>query len=137
MVVYFGNGIEGWPDVVHGGILTTMLKEAIEKVSSQVFPPGTGALSKMSIQFKRKVIPGEVYTLYAAPASGVVGPNGEPIESLYKMQPGERRDAVIAYIERVDGGSSQTTFEENVLVYGYGVFKVPHPFEMDEHGNIT
>jgi hypothetical protein len=137
MVVYFGNGVEGWPDVVHGGILSTMLKDAMETVAFHVFPPGTGDLSRMNIHFKRKVIPGEVYTLYAVPAARIVGPDGESVESLYKMQATERRDAIVAYIEKADGPNTQPTFAKNTLAFGYGVFKVRHPFEMDEHGNIT
>lgn len=137
MIVYFGNGIEGWPDVVHGGILSTMLKEAMQRVASEVFPSGTGDMHKLAIQFKRKVIPGEVYTLYALPASNAALSNGESIESLYKMQPMERRDAIIAYIERGDASVAQPTFDRTTLAFGYGVFRVRHPFQLDEHGNIT
>ncbi len=137
MIVYFGNGIEGWPDVVHGGILSTMLKEAMEKVAAEIFPTGTGDLSNISIQFKRKVIPGEVYTLSAMPASRVVISEGGSVESRYKMQPGERRDAIIAYIERADTPDDEPAFAKRTLAFGYGVFKVRHPFQMDEHGNIT
>lgn len=136
MIVYFGNGVEGWPDVVHGGILSTMLKEAMSKVAAEVFPTGTGDLSKMTIQFKRKVIPGEVYSLHAIPASRVVIEGGS-VESLYKMQPAERRNAVIAYIERADAPEGLPTFGKATLALGYGVFSVQHPFQMDEHGNIT
>ena len=136
MIVYFGNGVEGWPDVVQGGVISTMLKEAMEKVASEVFPPGTGDLSKMSIQFKMKVIPGDVYTLCAMPASRVVLSSGESIESKLKMLASERRDAIIAYIERSDA-PNQPTFESSSHAFGYGVFKVQHPFEMDDHGNIT
>jgi acyl-coenzyme A thioesterase PaaI-like protein len=137
MMVYFGNGVEGWPDVVHGGILCTMLEEAIQRVASEVFPPGTGNLSKMNIQFKRKVVPGEVYTLVAHPASHAVLSHGEPIEPLYKMLSTERRDSIVAYIEKGDASVDQTSFAATVFAYGYGVFKVRHPFQMDEHGNIT
>lgn len=137
MFVYFGNGVEGWPDVVHGGILSTMLKEAMERVASEVFPPDTGQLSKMTIQFKKRVIPGEIYTVYAVPASNVVAPGGESVQSLYKMQPSERRDAIIAYIEQTEGPNEKPSFAKSTLAFGYGVFKVRHPFEMDEHGNIT
>jgi hypothetical protein len=137
MIVYFGNGVEGWPDVVHGGILSTMLEEAMHRVAFEVFPPGTGNLSKMNLQFRRKVVPGEVYTLNALPASNAALANGESIESLYKMLPTERRDSIIAYIERGDASVAQPSFAETTLAYGYGVFKVRHPFQMDEHGNIT
>lgn len=135
-IVYFGNGIEGWPDVVHGGILSTMLKEAMEKVASEVFPPGTGDLCKMTIQFKTKVVPGEVYTLCAMPVNRVALSSGESIESKLSMSPTERRDAIIAYIQRSDA-PKQATFEKSNHVFGYGVFKVRHELEMDEHGNIT
>ena len=137
MVVYFGNAVEGWPDIVHGGIVAAMLEEAMQRVASEFFPPGTGNLSKMNIQFKRKVIPGEVYTLTAFPASSAVLSHGEPIESLYKMLPTERRNSIVAYIERGDASRDQMSFAATALAYGYGVFKVRHPFQMDEYGNIT
>ena len=137
MIIYFGNGVEGWPDVVHGGVLTTMLKDAIEKVASEVFPPGTGEMSKMTVQFKSKVIPGEVYSLSAMPASSVIFSDGESIESKLKMPPNERRDAIVAHIERADASTNETTFAKTTHVYGYGVFKVRHPFQLDEHGSIT
>jgi hypothetical protein len=137
IIVYFGNGIEGWPDVVHGGVLSTMLKEAMESVASEVFPSGTGDLSKMNIQFKAKVIPGEVYSLCAIPASRVASADGTSIESQFKMQPSERRDAIIAYIERADAPINEPTLATTTHAFGYGVFKVRHPIQMDEHGNIT
>lgn len=137
VIVYFGNGVEGWPDVVHGGILSTMLEEAMQKVASEVFPQDTGDLSKTIIQFKRKVVPGEVYTLYALPATKAALSSGESIESLYKMLPNERRNSIIAYIERGDASVDQPSFATTTLAFGYGVFKVRHPFQMDEHGKIT
>ena len=137
MIVYFGNGVEGWPDVVHGGILSTILKEAMEKLAGEIFPPGTGDLSRLSIQFKEKVIPGEVYTLYALPATKAALSTGDPIEALYKMQPTERRSAIIAHIESGNKSAHQLSFHETTAVYGYGVFDVWHPLEMDEHGKIT
>jgi acyl-coenzyme A thioesterase PaaI-like protein len=138
MIVYFGNGVEGWPDVVHGGILSTMLEEAMQRVASEVFPPGTGNLNKLNIQFKRKVAPGEVYTLVAYPANNVGLFQGESTESLFKMLPTERRDSIVAYIEKGEDISvNQRTIATTALAYGYGVFKVRHPFQMDEYGNIT
>lgn len=137
MIVYFGNGVEGWPDVVHGGVLSTMLKDAIDKVASDVFPPDTGEMDKMIIQFKTKIIPGEVYCLSAMPANSVVFSDGESIESKFKMPPTERKDAIIAYIERADAPANEPTFGETIHALGYGVFKVRHPFQLDDDGNIT
>jgi hypothetical protein len=136
-VIYFGNGVEGWPDVIHGGMLCTMLKEAIQKLATEIFPPGTGELNKLNIQFKRKVVPGEVYILYALPATNVALSNGDSVEELYKMQPFERRDSIIAYLERGDAPGDKASFARSTLAFGYGVFKVRHPLQMDEHGTIT
>ena len=137
IIIYFGNGVEGWPDVVHGGILSTMLKDAMEKLASKVFPPGTGDLNSITVQFKKKVIPGEVYCLVAIPASRVESSNGVSLESTYQLQPTERRNAIIAHIMRADAPLDGLLSDQETYAFGSGVFKVWHPFQMDEHGNIT
>lgn len=137
MVIYFGNGVEGWPDVVHGGVLSTMFKEAMEKVASEVFPPGTGDLSKMNIQFIQKVVPGEVYSLSAMPASKIIASDGESVESRFNMQPTERKNSIVAYMGKADATIDQPKYSRTTHAVGYGVFKVRHPFQMDEHGKIS
>lgn len=108
----------------------------MERVAAEVFPAGTGGLSKMSIQFKRKVSPGKIYSLYAIPAIRVVSAKEESIESQFKMQPTERKDAIIAYIEEADAPVHEASVT-TTHTFGYGVFKVRHPFQLDEHGKIT
>ena len=31
MIAFLGFGVEGWPDVIHGGIITTLVQEGIER----------------------------------------------------------------------------------------------------------
>lgn len=137
MIIYFGNGVEGWPDVVHGGIISTMLKDAMEKLASKVFPPGTGDLRSITVQFKRKVIPGEVYCLIALPANGVESTTEQSFESKYQLQPSQRRNAIVAHLMPADTGLDGVFLDKETYALGSGVFKVWHPFQMDEHGTIT
>jgi hypothetical protein len=137
IIIYLGNGIEGWPDVIHGGVLSTILKDAMERVAAEVFPPGTGEVQRLNIQFRKKVMAGEVYSLCAVPAGNVVTHGNESLETQFKMHPSERRNAVIAYIERLDVPINEASFSKTTHAFGYGVFNVKHPLQMDEHGNIT
>lgn len=70
MLVFFaGFGVEGWPDVIHGGITTTMILEAAKRhhltyYSEFIDLDNTG----VSVDFKRPMRPGEVYAVLVPPA---------------------------------------------------------------------
>jgi acyl-coenzyme A thioesterase PaaI-like protein len=41
-IVWFGHGVNGWPRVVHGGALATVLDETMGRVALSYFPAQTG-----------------------------------------------------------------------------------------------
>lgn len=43
-VVFFGGGLSGWPGVVHGGAIATVLDEALGTVAVKSFPQKTGTI---------------------------------------------------------------------------------------------
>jgi hypothetical protein len=64
LVAFLGFGIEGWPDVIHGGVITTLVQEAFDRHLDH-FPTQSGEITAraLSIDFKRKMRPGEVYAV--------------------------------------------------------------------------
>ncbi|KAJ9658497.1 hypothetical protein H2198_003649 [Neophaeococcomyces mojaviensis] len=68
MFVFFaGFGVEGWPDVVHGGTLATMFDEALEQNFKQFDSLKREVQGETGIQFIQRVRPGEVYGLLVIP----------------------------------------------------------------------
>ena len=92
VLVHFGSGVEGWPSIVHGGILTTIMKDAMELGASVAFPnhlrpplPSSSEddseaeseaqrpdnLKKIDIQFVKPVESGDVYSIFVLPATAL------------------------------------------------------------------
>jgi acyl-coenzyme A thioesterase PaaI-like protein len=44
-VVWFGSGMAGWPGVVHGGALATVMDESLGRVAVRLLPERTGESS--------------------------------------------------------------------------------------------
>ena len=69
MVAFLGFGVEGWPDVVHGGVITTLVQEGIERQVHNFYQKyGKQHAQAISIDFKRRMRPGEVYAIVVPPA---------------------------------------------------------------------
>lgn len=73
LVFFTGFGIEGWPDVVHGGILTSMLEEGVQK-HIEYYHGGNERLGRVgdttvNVNFKIPVKPGETYAVLIPPAT--------------------------------------------------------------------
>ena len=77
LLFYPGYGVEGWPDVVHGGIIMTLMKEAMEQAANlyQSSRPeqAWADLENIEVNFEKPLHPGSVYAVFvfveAEPAS--------------------------------------------------------------------
>lgn len=71
VLFFVGFGMDGFPDVMHGGITATMMLEAAAKHASNFY----GDLnlikdeSAITIDYKKPVRPGDVYTILLPPAA--------------------------------------------------------------------
>lgn len=75
MVAFLGFGMEGWPDVIHGGIVTTLVQEGVERQIHNFYQKyGRQQAEAISIDFKRRVRPGDVYAIIVPPAQLEVNP---------------------------------------------------------------
>ncbi|KAJ6003179.1 hypothetical protein N7451_005726 [Penicillium sp. IBT 35674x] len=63
-VVYLGPGLEGWPTMVHGGALGTVIDENMGRAAIRHFPERTGVTANMNINYRRPVYSGLFYTFH-------------------------------------------------------------------------
>lgn len=63
--VFLGEGLEGWPTVVHGGVLATVLDENLGRVAIRSFPERTGVTANLNITYRKPVYSGNFYTFHS------------------------------------------------------------------------
>ncbi|KAK2032887.1 hypothetical protein LX32DRAFT_507637, partial [Colletotrichum zoysiae] len=68
LAVMFGHGTSGWPSVVHGGMLSTVMDEAMGRLAALAFPANTAVTAKLLVDFKVPVSPGVLYVVRVAKA---------------------------------------------------------------------
>lgn len=52
IIVHVGHKVTGFPMIVHGGILATLLDEALGRTAFMSFPAGVGVTANLSLQYK-------------------------------------------------------------------------------------
>ncbi|RYP66213.1 hypothetical protein DL770_008846 [Monosporascus sp. CRB-9-2] len=72
--VYFGGGTAGWPGVVHGGCLATVLDESLGRCAILRFPSRTGVTATLELTYKAPPRTEAFYVVRARPASGEAAP---------------------------------------------------------------
>ncbi|RYP57415.1 hypothetical protein DL769_009485 [Monosporascus sp. CRB-8-3] len=73
-VVYFGGGTAGWPGVVHGGCLATVLDESLGRCAILRFPSRTGVTASLELTYKAPTRTEAFYVVRARPAGGEAAP---------------------------------------------------------------
>jgi hypothetical protein len=71
VLFFVGFGMDGFPDIMHGGITATMMLEAAIKHASFFTPPGELKADQpvISVDYRKPVRPGEIYTIMMPPLS--------------------------------------------------------------------
>ncbi|KAI0169750.1 HotDog domain-containing protein [Hypoxylon sp. FL1284] len=69
-VVYLGPGTVGWPGLVHGGALATVLDESLGRCAILRFPARTGVTARLELAYRRPTVAGRYYVVRARPAEG-------------------------------------------------------------------
>ena len=86
MVAFLGFGVEGWPDVIHGGVITTLVQEGIDRQIRNFYEKyGNQHAQAISIDFKRRMRPGEVYAVIVPPAQVETNPPQKEVMHLQMM----------------------------------------------------
>jgi hypothetical protein len=71
LAFYTGSGIEGWPDVIHGGLITTLFSEAANLQVSGVDGVEFPQEHQVVVDFAESIRPGEIYSILVPPAAPV------------------------------------------------------------------
>ncbi|KAL4936738.1 hypothetical protein BDV06DRAFT_204366 [Aspergillus oleicola] len=64
-IVFFGLGTEGYPKLIHGGAIATVLDETLARVAIHHFPERTGVTANLDINYKKPALSHSFYTVYA------------------------------------------------------------------------
>ncbi|KAI1392274.1 HotDog domain-containing protein [Hypoxylon trugodes] len=81
-VVYFGPGLAGWPGIVHGGALATILDESLGRCAILKFPARTGVTARLELAYRFPTMTAGFYVVRAKPA---VREGEDPAKSDRKM----------------------------------------------------
>ncbi|RYP24682.1 hypothetical protein DL765_000409 [Monosporascus sp. GIB2] len=109
-VVYFGGGMAGWPGVVHGGCLATVLDESLGRCAVWRFPSRTGVTASLELTYKAPTRTEAFYVVRARPASGEAAPGKS-----------DRKAWVEGSVETLDG---------QTCVLAKGLFVVPKSLKL-------
>ncbi|KAI1362471.1 hypothetical protein F5Y08DRAFT_272670 [Xylaria arbuscula] len=116
-VVYFGAGLAGFPGIVHGGALATLLDESLGRCAILRFPSRTGVTANLELKYRAPTLTNRFYVIRARPVAShdddVVGKDG--------VRKGDRKLWVKGTLEVVDG---------KVAVEANGLFVVPRGYTL-------
>ncbi|KAI1352615.1 HotDog domain-containing protein [Xylaria sp. FL0043] len=116
-VVYFGAAMAGFPGVVHGGALATVLDESLGRCAIFRFPSRTGVTANLELQYRAPTMTNAFYVIRTTPVpsddDGVVGTDG--------VRKGDRKLWVRGTLENDKG---------KVAVEAKGLFVVPKGYKL-------
>ncbi|KAF2970879.1 hypothetical protein GQX73_g2655 [Xylaria multiplex] len=116
-VVYFGAGLAGWPGIVHGGAIATILDESLGRCAILRFPSRTGVTANLEMQYRFPTLTNNFYVIRAIPVASddddVVGEDG--------IRKGDRKVWVRGTLETEKG---------KVAVRAKGLFVVPKAYKL-------
>ncbi|PYH97674.1 hypothetical protein BO71DRAFT_318084 [Aspergillus ellipticus CBS 707.79] len=64
-VAFLGNGLEGWPTIVHGGVLATVVDEHLARLAIRHFPERTGVTANLELKYRAPVRSNKFYSFHA------------------------------------------------------------------------
>lgn len=99
-VVWIGGAMAGWPGVVHGGLIATLLDEGLGRCAISLFPSKTGVTANLELNYDRPTITNGFYVIRAKPMEGAT----------------EKKAWIQGSLESIDG---------SVLVRSKALFVVP------------
>ncbi|KAF4637654.1 hypothetical protein G7Y89_g415 [Cudoniella acicularis] len=105
-IIWFGGAIAGWPGVVHGGVIATVVDEVLGRCAVRKFPAQTGVTANLELKYLKPIITNSFYVIRAVPiAEGYT----------------ERKGWVNGRVETLEG---------NVCVEAKGLFVVPKKIKL-------
>lgn len=63
-MIFFGSGLDGWPTMVHGGAIGTVIDENMGRAAIRHFPARTGVTANLNIDYRAPVYSSQYYTFH-------------------------------------------------------------------------
>ncbi|KAM7205271.1 putative mitochondrial membrane protein FMP10 [Rhypophila sp. PSN 637] len=111
-VVFLGGATTGWPGVVHGGLLATILDESCGRAAFKQWAGKTGVTARLELNYKKATLANGFYVIRARPREEEQLPEGERGKRHYKI-------FVDAIVEDANTGAVQVV-SEAIFVGGSG-----------------
>lgn len=111
-VVFIGGATTGWPGVVHGGLLATILDESCGRAAFKEWAGKTGVTAKLELNYKKATLANGFYVIRAKPRQEEQLPAEERGKRHYKVW-------VDATVEDANTGVV-TIYSEAMFVGGHG-----------------
>ncbi|KAK4229976.1 putative mitochondrial membrane protein FMP10 [Podospora fimiseda] len=83
-VIHFGASTVGWPGVVHGGLLATILDESCGRAAFKQWGGLTGVTANLTLQYKKATLANGFYVIKVKPRAEEDLPDGERGKRHYK-----------------------------------------------------
>ncbi|KXJ94154.1 HotDog domain-containing protein [Microdochium bolleyi] len=96
-IVYLGGSIAGWPGVVHGGAIATLLDETLGRCAVRLFPARTGVTANLELDYKAPTRSEGFYVIRTRPVAAAGDESGGDGKK------GDRKRWVAGTLERLDG----------------------------------
>lgn len=106
-VIYLGGALQGFPGVVHGGLIATIMDESLGRCAIRQLSAGTGVTASLELNYLRPSVANAFYVVRCMP---VVGKEGG----------GERKRWVEGCLETLEG---------RVCVEAKGLFVAPKNYK--------
>ena len=122
--VFFGNGVEGWPDVVHGGMLTSVLDEALGRVAANTFPGHAAVNGSLQINYLKPVRPGSIYAIRAQPDDLILDMK-HGVATVPDTEERKQRATVLGLLVREGGSNMGSGSQDLIFAEAIGTYVAP------------
>lgn len=133
-VVWFGGAIAGFPGVVHGGVLATVLDESLGRCAMKVLDGGTGVTANLEIGYLKPVLTNGWGIIRCLPGEegeginkerGMVGGLDRVVEGVKAKAEGKRKVWIVGRLENLEG---------KVCAQGRALYVVPKGIKLSGGG---
>ncbi|KAI1320414.1 HotDog domain-containing protein [Xylariaceae sp. FL0255] len=122
-IIYFGPSLAGWPGVVHGGALATVLDESLGRCAILRFPSRTGVTANLELQYRGPTWTNQFYIIRSKP---IMPPEKEDIAA-----DGSRRSDRKLWVE----ATMESAEKGKTCVEAKALFVVPKSLQLKPLGD--
>jgi len=66
-IIFIGGALSGWPGVIHGGFLSTLMDESLGRCAIRKLPAKTGVTANLELNYKKPAVTNSFYVVRTMP----------------------------------------------------------------------